>query len=66
MKYALMAQCRSEFPVKMMCRILGVSRAGFYEWLNREPSEQAQRREAVGEALEAVFHRHKQIGRAHV
>ena len=54
-----MAQCRTEFPVKMMCRTLGVSRAGFYEWLSREPSEQAQRREAVGEAMEAVFYRHK-------
>jgi putative transposase len=43
----------------MMCRILGVSRAGFYEWLEREPSAQAQRRVAVGKALEAVFYRHK-------
>lgn len=54
-----MAQSRSNFPVVMMSRVLGVSRAGFYEWLKREPSAQAQRREEVGEALEAVFHRHK-------
>ena len=54
-----MAQCRSEFPVAMMSRVLGVSRAGFYEWLQREPSSQAQRRESVGTALEEVFYRHK-------
>lgn len=54
-----MAQCRAEFPLTMMCRVLGVSRAGFYDWLGREPSAQARRREAVGEALEAVFYRHK-------
>ena len=54
-----MAQCRSEFPVAMMSRVLGVSRAGFYEWLQREPSSQAQRRESVGTVLEEVFYRHK-------
>lgn len=54
-----MAQCRAEFPLTMMCRILGVSRAGFYDWLGREPSAQARRREAVGDVLEEVFHRHK-------
>jgi len=54
-----MAQCRSEFPVAMMSRVLGVSRAGFYEWLQREPSSQAKRRESVGTVLEEVFYRHK-------
>jgi hypothetical protein len=54
-----MAQCRSSFPVTMMSRVLGVSRAGFYEWLNREPSAQAERREKVGRALEEVFYSHK-------
>lgn len=24
---------RAEFPIKMMARILGVSRSGFYSWL---------------------------------
>lgn len=54
-----MAQCRSDFPVMMMSRVLEVSRAGFYEWLNREPSAQAQRRDRVGKELEDVFNRHK-------
>ena len=59
MKYALMAQCREEFPVTMMARVLGVSRAGFYEWLEREPSARTQRRERVGRALEEAFYRYK-------
>lgn len=54
-----MAQCRSDFPVAMMSRVLGVSRAGFYEWLGREPSAQARRRERVGKAVEEVFYSHK-------
>jgi len=58
-KYALMAQCQLEFPVKLMSRMLGVSRSGFYDWLKREPSVQARRRESVGELVREVFYRHK-------
>lgn len=54
-----MAQCRDEFPVVMMSRVLLVSRAGFYAWLNREPSAQAQRRKAVAMQLEHTYYRYK-------
>ena len=57
MKYALIAQCRGEFTVGLMCRMLSVSRSGFYCWLGREPSAQAQRRRAVGRALEETYYR---------
>ena len=43
----------------MMSRVLSVSRAGFYAWLKREPSAQAQRRETVTTALERTYHRYK-------
>jgi len=43
----------------MMARVLDVSRSGFYEWLRRPPSAQAERREILGEALEATYHRFK-------
>jgi len=58
-KYALMAECRGEFPVGLMCRVLSVSRSGFYAWLNREPSAQAARREVVGSVLEQTYYRCK-------
>jgi len=54
-----MTQCQTNFPVKMMCRMLGVPTAGFHECLGREPSSQTQRREAMGEVLEEIFPRHK-------
>jgi transposase InsO family protein len=42
-----------------MCRVLSVSRSGFYAWLNREPSAQAARREVVGSVLEQTYYRCK-------
>jgi putative transposase len=30
------------FPIQTMCRTLGVSRAGYYAWLEREPSARAR------------------------
>ena len=54
-----MAQCREQFPVVLMARVLEVSRSGFYEWLGRGTSAQAERREIIGEALEATYHRYK-------
>jgi putative transposase len=54
-----MAQCREEFPVVLMSRVLSVSRAGFYAWLKREPSAQARRRKAITAHLEHTYHRYK-------
>lgn len=42
MKYACIASNQNEFPVKMMCRVLSVSRSGFYASLRREPSKRSQ------------------------
>ena len=38
MKYRMIERCRDAFPVRMMCRNLGVSPSGYYEWHEREPS----------------------------
>lgn len=41
-KYAVIAAHRSEFDVRLMCRALSVSRAGFYASQSRRPSAHAQ------------------------
>ena len=38
MKYAVIARHRGEFPVRLMCRVLEVSPAGFYASQTRPPS----------------------------
>lgn len=44
----------------MMCRVLAVSRAGFYAWLKRPISPRDQRRAQVGTIVEATFRQFKQ------
>jgi putative transposase len=40
-RYACIARHRGEYPVRLMCRVLVVSAAGFYAWLTRAPSARA-------------------------
>ena len=43
MKYARINQHRNEFPITGMCRVLGVSRSGFYDSWNLLQSERSKR-----------------------
>jgi putative transposase len=45
---------RTEFPVAVLCRVLGVSRSGYYARATRSPSAAATRREGLVEAIRAI------------
>ena len=51
MKYAWINEYRSEFPVRDMCRVMGVSRSGFYDSLNRPPSERSRRGDRIRKSV---------------
>ena len=42
MRYAYIQRHRGEFEVVLMCRVLEVTRSGFYVWLKSEPSARAR------------------------
>jgi transposase InsO family protein len=58
-KYAVIDLYQSQFSVTMMCRLLEVSRSGFYRWLGREPSLLTQRKALVTSAVVNVYHQFK-------
>jgi putative transposase len=43
------------YPVEMMCRLLGVSRAGYYAWRHRRPSRRVERDQALSARIRSVF-----------
>jgi transposase InsO family protein len=46
---------RQEYKLKMMCRVLDVSRSGFYDWCDRAPSARERHRKRLDERVSAVF-----------
>lgn len=41
-RYRFIAAEKATYPVSLLCRVLDVSRASFYAWLQRGPSARAQ------------------------
>jgi putative transposase len=56
-KYAFVRDHSVEHAVAALCRNLGVSRSGYYEWLEREPSVRSQQDVALLEEIK-MLHQH--------
>ena len=54
MKYAWITEQRDSFPVSVMCDVLNVSSSGYYDSLERLPSDRAKRHERIQQAVEQV------------
>ncbi len=45
---------KDNFPVTLMCRVLEVSKSGYYAWRNRAPSKRAQDNELLATKIDEV------------
>ena len=55
MKYALIQEHTGLFNIALMCRVLNVSRSGYYRWLDRPKSHAEQRRETLEQIIVDTF-----------
>jgi len=60
MKYEFMATHESEYGVKDMCQVLGVSRSGYYAWRRRPESRRAQANERLLVKIRKEYQRSQQ------
>lgn len=61
MKFAFIKEHRCTWPVKVMCRVLAVSRSGFFAWLQRAPSPRQLRRDALAARVRLVHDENRRV-----
>jgi len=54
MRYAFVARHAPTYPVRVLCRALGVGAAGYYAWVRRPPAAATQRRDTLADAIRAI------------
>lgn len=59
MRFAFIKEHCGTWPVKVMCRVLAVSRSGYFAWLNRSPSPRQQRHEELACKIRQVHEEHR-------
>ena len=55
MKFEFVAKHRGIWPVAMLCGALGVSRSGYYAWLERPASQRSVKHEALSKVVRQSF-----------
>ena len=67
MRYACIRQHEAAFTVVVMCRVLAVSRAGYYAWRRRAPSARAQLDTQLRVTIRAIHAAsHRRYGRPRI
>jgi transposase InsO family protein len=55
MRYRFVAAEQARYPVRLVCRVVGVAVSGFYAWLQRGPSRRERQDRSLAERIAAVF-----------
>jgi len=61
MKYEFIHSYRSTFRIQKMCRILQVSRSGYYGWIDRPESKRSQENRVLLKAIKDIHEANKEI-----
>lgn len=59
--YRLIDAEKASYPISLLCRVLRVSRSGYYAWNGRPPSERDRENAALTEKIREIHSRSRQI-----
>ena len=59
-RYRLVEAEKASFPVQFMCRMLGVSRSGYYGWRDESPSARSLQDAALTEKIREIHERSRE------
>lgn len=60
--YRLIVSEKAHYPLTLMFRVLGVSKSGFYDWLERAPSDRAMSNQQLLDVIGTIHAKHKDYG----
>ncbi len=55
MRYRFIEQYRAEHSITLMCKVLQVSRSGYYAWRKRPNSAREMANQELGAEIEQIF-----------
>ena len=59
MKYAYIDNEKLQFSISLMCRLMKISRDGYYKWKDRPPSSRYKQRQVVTKAVKQTYFKFK-------
>jgi putative transposase len=59
--YRFISAEKARTPVSLCCRLLGVSRSGYYDWAGRAPSQRALSDARLTETIATIHHRRRGV-----
>jgi putative transposase len=61
MRFQYIEDHQNEFPVTLMCRMLGVSSSGYYAWRKRPPSKREMANRELYKKIEVVYNENHKV-----
>lgn len=59
MRFQYLKENKDRYNIKRACKILNISRSGFYDYLNRKPSNRSIENELLSQNIKRIFEEHK-------